>query len=50
MQEAMIFNDVAIFSVKGNCYRIHFSGMSKSEAINLLRFPDLSQKVQRYKT
>ena len=33
----MSFNDVAIVSVKGNDYRIHFWYMSKNEAINLLK-------------
>ena len=36
MQKAMNFNDVAIVSIKGSDYRIHFWYMSKSDAINLL--------------
>ena len=32
MQKAMIFNDVAIASVKGDDYRIRFRYMSKEEA------------------
>ena len=36
MQKAMSFNDVAIVSVKGSDYRIHFWYMSKSDEINLL--------------
>ena len=35
MQKAMNFNDVAIVSVKGNYYRMHFWHMSKYGAINL---------------
>ena len=37
MQKAMSFNDVAIVSVKGNDYRIHFWYMSKNETINSLK-------------
>ena len=36
MQNAVNFNDVAIASIKGSDYRIHFWYMSKSDAINLL--------------
>ena len=36
MQKAMSFNDVAIVSIKGSDYRIHFWYISKSGAINLL--------------
>ena len=36
MMKAVCFNDLAIASVKGNDYRIHFSFMSKNDAINLL--------------
>ena len=35
MQKAMNFN-VAVVSIKGSDYRIHFWYMSKSDAINLL--------------
>ena len=34
MQKAISSNDVAIVSVKGNDYGIHFWYMSKDEAIN----------------
>ena len=37
MQKAKSFNDVAIVSVKGNDYRIHFLYMSKDEAINVFK-------------
>ena len=30
----MNFNDVAIVSIEGNYYRIHFWNMSKGDAIN----------------
>ena len=36
MQKAMSFNEVAIASVMGNDYRIHFWYISKDKAINLL--------------
>ena len=35
MLKAMSFNNVAIFSIKGNNCRIYFWYMSKGEAINL---------------
>ena len=34
MPKAMSFNDVAIVSIKGNDYRIHFWYMSKNDAIS----------------
>ena len=37
MQKAMNFNDVAIVFIKGNYYRIHFSYMSKDDAINIMK-------------
>ena len=40
----MNINDVAIVSVKGNDYRIHFWYMSKNVAINLFRNAKLSEK------
>ena len=44
MQKAMNFNDVAIASIKGSDYRIHFWYMSKSDAINLLNNSGLDNK------
>ena len=44
MQKAMNFNDVAIVSMKGSDYRIHFWYMSKSDAINLLNNSVLDNK------
>ena len=35
MQKSTSFDDVAIVSIKGNNYRIHFWYMSKNDAINL---------------
>ena len=44
MMKAVSLNDVAIVSVKGNDYRIHFSFMSKNDATNLLNNSVLSNK------
>ena len=43
MQNAMNFNDVAIVSVKGSDYRIHFLYMSKDDAINMMKNSDLKR-------
>ena len=40
----MNFNDVAIVSIKGSDYRIHFWYISKSDAINLLNNSVLDNK------
>ena len=37
MQKAFNFNDVAIVSVKGGLYRIHFWYKSKYDAINVMK-------------
>ena len=44
MQKAMNFNDVAIVSIKGNDYRIHFWYMSKIDAIVLMTNSNLKHK------
>ena len=36
IQKAMSFNNVAIVYVKWSAYRIHFSYMSKNDAINIM--------------
>ena len=41
MQKAMIFNDVAIVSIKRNDYRIHFWYMSKNDATNIMKNSNL---------
>ena len=41
----MNFNDVAIVSVKGNDYRIHFWYMSKDDAINIIHNSSLNEKI-----
>ena len=44
MQKAMIFNDVAIVSIKGNDYRIHFWYMSKDDVISIMDNSSLNKK------
>ena len=36
--------DIAILNIKGSDYRCVFSGISKSEAINLMKNIDLTEK------
>ena len=40
----MSFNDVAIVSIKGNNYRIHFWDMNKNDAIGLMNNFNLKDK------
>ena len=42
--KAMNFNDVAIVSVNGSNYRIHFWYMSKDDVINIMKNSDLNEK------
>ena len=44
MQKAINFNDVAIVSVKGSEYRIHFCYMSKNYIINIMKNFNLNDK------
>ena len=44
MQKAMNFNDVAIVSIKGNDYIIHFRYMSKDDAINITKNSNSNEK------
>ena len=44
MQKAMNFNNVAIESIEGNDYRIHFWYMSKNDAIALMTNSNLKDK------
>ena len=44
-QKAMNFNDVAMVSIKGNDYRIHFWYMSKNDAINLMNNSSLNENT-----
>ena len=45
MQKAMNFNNVAIVSIKGNDYRIHFWYMSKNDAISIINNSNLNGKT-----
>ena len=40
----MSFNDIAIVSVKGNDYRIHFWYMSRDDAISIMHNSNLTDK------
>ena len=44
MQKAASFNDVAVVSIKGSDYRIHFWYMTINDAINLLNNSVLDNK------
>ena len=44
MQKAMSFKNVAIVSIKGNDYRIHFYYISKNDAITLMTNSNLIDK------
>ena len=44
MQKATNFNDVAIVSVKGSYYKIHFWYMSKNDVINIMKHLNLNEK------
>ena len=45
MQKAMNFNDVAVVSIKGNDYRIHFWYMSTDNAISIMNNSNLNEKT-----
>ena len=45
MQKAMNFNDFATVFIKKNDYRIHFSYMSKHDAINAVKKSNLNEKT-----
>ena len=45
MQKAVGFNDVAIVYVKESAYRIHFSYMSKDDAVNIMNNSSLIDKM-----
>ena len=44
MQKPMSFKNIAIISIKGNDYRIHFWYMSKNDAIALMTNCNLNDK------
>ena len=41
----MNFNDVAIVSIKGKDYRIHFWYISKDDAINTMKSFNINEKT-----
>ena len=45
MQKALNFNDIAIVSIKGDDYRIHFWYMSKDDAISIMNNSSLNEKT-----
>ena len=45
MEKAINFKDVAIVSIKGNDYRIHFWYMSKDDAISIMNNSSLNEKT-----
>ena len=48
LQKAASFDNVAIVSIKGNGYRIHFWYMTKNDAINILNNSNLDKKLGYY--
>ena len=44
MQKAINFNNVAIVSIKGSGYRIHFWDTSKNDEINIIKNSNLNEK------
>ena len=46
MQKAIIFNDVAIVSIKGNDDSIHFWYMSKNDAVSIVHNSGLNDKTR----
>ena len=44
----MTFNDVAIVSIKGSDYKIHFWYMSKDDAIRIMHNSNLSDKAHTH--
>ena len=47
---SMKFSDIAILNIKSVDYLCIISGISKSEAINLMQTINLTKKAERYKT
>ena len=45
MQNAMNFNDIAIFSIKGNDYKIYFWYLRKDDAISIINNSSLNEKT-----
>ena len=45
IQKAMIFNNVALVSIKGNDYRINFWYMKKNDAISIMNNSNLNENT-----
>ena len=50
LRMSMNLSDIAILNIHSADYRCIISGISKSEAVNLLHNIDLTEKAQHYKT
>ena len=48
MQKAISFNAVAIVSIKGSDYKIHFCYMNKYDAIRIMNNSNLDEKKKDY--
>ena len=48
MQKAISFNAVAIVSIKGSDYKIHFWNMNKDDAIRIMNNSNLDEKKIYY--
>ena len=48
MQKAISFNAVAIVSIKGSDYKIHFWYMNKYDAIRIMNNSNLDEKKKDY--
>ena len=48
MQKATNFNNIAIVSIKGNDYRIHFWYMSKDDVTNIMNNYNLNEQADYY--
>ena len=48
LQKAASFDNVAIVSIKGNGYRIHFWYMTKNDAISIMNNSNLDKKLGYY--
>ena len=44
MEKVINFNDIAIVSIKGSHYRIHFWYMRKNDAIIIMKNSNLNEK------
>ena len=45
----MNLSNIVIFNIKGSDYRCIISGISKNEAVNLMKNIDFTKKAEHYK-